>query len=206
MRLVRYYFWRLFSWARPDSIRGRLAAFQPGNLVTASPMLLGKRVIFQVARGGEARVGKCFRTCRDVEILVYPGGRLDIGDHVYVGHASVIACSGHLSIGSDTLIADMVTIRDKDHGIAPGTLIRKSKGNVREISIGHNCWLGSKVTVTAGSAMGDNVVVGANSVVTKRFGNNLLLGGVPALVIRSIECGETRLAAQYVGSPGGGLT
>ena len=154
---------------------------------------------------GEARVGKRFRTCRDVEIVVYPGGCLDIGDDVYVGHASVIACSGHLRIGSDTLIADMVTIRDKDHGIAPGILIRKNEGSVKEISIGRNCWLGSKVTVTAGAAIGDNVVVGANAVVTKRFGNNLLLGGVPAVVIHPIECGEARPAAQRQGLPGDSL-
>jgi acetyltransferase-like isoleucine patch superfamily enzyme len=185
----RYYFRRLFFWLYPDRFRGWCARFQQGAVAAASPMCLGKRSIFTVARGGEVRVGRNFRTCRDVEIVVYAGGRLEIGDDVYFGHASVVVCSGQMRIGSDTLIADMVTIRDKNHGVAPGKLIRETESAPKDIAIGQNCWLGSKVTVTAGSRIGNNVVVGANAVVTGEFGDNVLLGGIPAEVIRAIECG-----------------
>lgn len=40
----------------------------------------------------------------------------------------------------------------------------ESKG---EVVIGNNVWLGDKVTILAGVHIGDNVIIGANSVVTK---------------------------------------
>lgn len=189
MTKFRYYINRLFFWLKPGYARGLIARFQPGVVISAAPMFLGKRTIFKVAQGGEIKVGDNFKTCRDVEIQVYRGGRMEIGDNVYVGHGSVIVCSGHMQIGSDTMIADMVTIRDKNHSFEPGKLIRETPGVVRNISIGRNCWLGSKVTVLAGAQLGNNVVVGANAVVTKTFGDNVLIGGVPAQIIREIECG-----------------
>ncbi len=183
-------FLRLLYRFYPDFLRGWLSRFQPGIVVTATPMSLGKRIIFKASEGAEIRIGRHFKTCRDVEIVVYPGGRLEIGDDVYIGHSSVIACSGVMRIGNDTLIADMVTIRDNEHGFEAGKFIRKSAFVQKDILIGSNCWLCSKVTMTAGSALGDNVIVGANSVVTKKFGCNVLLGGVPAHVLRSTDCGH----------------
>lgn len=185
----RYYLRRLSYRFQPVFIRGWYAGFQPGLISVATPMALGKRTIFAIASGAEIRIGRNFRTCRDVEIAVHAGGSLEIGDDVYIGHSSVIVCSGKMRIGSNTLIADMVTIRDKEHGFEKGKLIRQSAGVQKDIAIGRNCWLCSKVTITAGAAIGDNVVVGANAVVTKTFGRNLLLGGVPAKVLRTIDCG-----------------
>jgi acetyltransferase-like isoleucine patch superfamily enzyme len=78
--------------------------------------------------------------------------------------------------GDSALIADMVSTRDKNHGVVPGQLILKTEGVVKNITIGRNCWLDSKVTLTAGASLGDNVVVGVNAVHTRQFADNLVLG------------------------------
>lgn len=54
------------------------------------------------------------------------------------------------------------------------------------ITIGDNVWLGGGVTILSGITLGDNVVVGAGSVVTKSFGDNVVLGGNPARVIKNL--------------------
>jgi len=52
--------------------------------------------------------------------------------------------------------------------------------SVRPITIGDNCWVGTGVTILAGVELGDHVVVAAGAVVTKSFGSNQIIGGVPA--------------------------
>lgn len=54
------------------------------------------------------------------------------------------------------------------------------------ITIGDNVWLGGGVTILPGVTLGHNVVVGAGSVVTKSFGDNVVLAGNPARVIKTL--------------------
>ena len=54
------------------------------------------------------------------------------------------------------------------------------------ITIGDNFWAGGGVTILPGVTLGDNVVVGASAVVTKSFGDNVVLAGNPAKIIKEI--------------------
>jgi len=54
------------------------------------------------------------------------------------------------------------------------------------IQIKKEVWIGNKVTITKGLVIGNNTVIGANSVVTKSFDSNLLIAGVPAIKIKDI--------------------
>jgi len=52
------------------------------------------------------------------------------------------------------------------------------------VKIGSGCWIGQNVTILPGVELGDNVIVGANSLVNKSFGSNVIIGGIPARVIK----------------------
>ena len=54
------------------------------------------------------------------------------------------------------------------------------------ITIGDNFWAGGGVTVLPGVTLGNNVVAGAGAVITKSFGDNVVLAGNPARVIKEI--------------------
>lgn len=52
------------------------------------------------------------------------------------------------------------------------------------VTIGHDVWIGHGVTVTAGVTIGDGAVVGAGAVVTRDVAPYMVVGGVPARVIK----------------------
>ena len=55
----------------------------------------------------------------------------------------------------------------------------------RNIAIGKGCYIGSAVRFAPGSGVGDNVIVGIGSVVTKRIdASNALIAGFPAEVVK----------------------
>ena len=57
----------------------------------------------------------------------------------------------------------------------------------KHIRIGKNCWLVTGVIVLPGITIGDNVVIGAGSVVTKDLPSNVVAVGNPCKIIREIK-------------------
>jgi acetyltransferase-like isoleucine patch superfamily enzyme len=93
-----------------------------------------------------------------------------------------IANQTKLSIGEGTIWAYNVNIQTSNHAIGAN-----SKYVSNNISIGRNCWIAGNVTITAGVSLGNNVIVGANSVVTKSFGNDCVIGGCPARLLHGVS-------------------
>ena len=106
------------------------------------------------------------------------------GAHVRVNMGSAIVSSARVRIGSHCLIGENVSIRDADHGIAPGALMREQPQEATPIEIGENVWLGRGTVVLRGVTIGEGAVIGANSVVTKDVPANAIAVGAPARVLK----------------------
>ena len=92
------------------------------------------------------------------------------------------ACRG-IDLGENTIFAHGVTIVSMEHKLDDIHKIGK-EGRVK---IGKNCWLGAKCTILSGVELGDNTVVGANTVVTKSFvDGNVVIAGIPAKIIKKL--------------------
>lgn len=71
-------------------------------------------------------------------------------------------------------------------------------GNQKQVIIGNNVFIGHGSVVLCGTVIEDNVIVGANSVVSGRLISNSVYAGSPAKKIMSLDSYiEKRRAAQY---------
>lgn len=57
----------------------------------------------------------------------------------------------------------------------------------KPIRIGKNVWIGAHATVLQGVTIGDDAIVAAGAVVTKDVTAGVIVGGVPAKVIKQID-------------------
>ncbi len=93
-----------------------------------------------------------------------------------------IQATNGIEIGEHTIFAPGVKIVSANHD--PCTLANASPA--MPIKIGAYCWLGANAVILPGVTLGDHVVVGAGSVVTKSFPSEVVIAGVPARVIRMV--------------------
>lgn len=115
------------------------------------------------------------------------GEGIEISDGVGLGEFCRIGGSGGVFIGSNTIVAQYLSLHPENHVFdQPGILI-KNQGVLRKpIRIGSNCWIGAKVTILSGVEVGDNCVIGAGSVVTKSFPRNSIIVGVPGRIVGQV--------------------
>lgn len=134
----------------------------------------------------------CIIECWERYIDQYFSPSLKIGNNCRIGEYTHITAINNIEIGDGLLTGRFVIITDHSHGdaseydidIPPAVRKLKSKGN---IVIGNNVWLGDKVSVLSGVNIGDNVIVGANSVVTKNVPSNCVVAGIPAKIIKKLD-------------------
>ena len=132
---------------------------------------------------GSVRVGS--KVVIDQDATIECRGSLVVGSGTVLGHHVTIGVRDAVTIGCDCLIAEMVSIRDHDHGFHDTALpMREQEPLVASVVIGDDVWIGSKATITRGVHIGPGAIVGANSVVTKDVSAGTVVGGVPARVIR----------------------
>jgi acetyltransferase-like isoleucine patch superfamily enzyme len=114
-----------------------------------------------------------------------------INDGCAIGSNAHITSINSIILGKGVLLGKYVTITDNSHGIinaehfklAPRGRPMHSKGSV---IIGDNVWIGDKATVLPGVKIGENSIIGANSVVTKSIPSNCVATGCPAVVVKYI--------------------
>lgn len=103
-----------------------------------------------------------------------------------------------IEIGDDVHITAHCSILQHDFS---WSVVQKMTGEVLgaagKVTIGSNVFIGQKTVILKGATIGDNVIVGAGSVVSGKLGSNAVYGGVPARKIMDMDTFiEHRRAAQ----------
>lgn len=113
------------------------------------------------------------------------GRYISVGENFYANHGLVILDAGTVTFGDDVFIGPGCGFHTAGH---PIDFRQRNQGleYAYPIKVGSNVWIGAAVSVMPGVTIGDNVVIGAGSVVVKDIPSDSVAVGNPCRVIRKI--------------------
>lgn len=116
----------------------------------------------------------------------FGGKHVHFGKRIYANFNLTLVDDTHIYVGDYTMFGPNVTIATAGHPILPELREKGYQYNI-PVHIGKNCWFGAGVIVVPGITIGDNVVIGAGSVVTKDIPSNVIAVGNPCRVLREVN-------------------
>ncbi|MBE7087176.1 MAG: sugar O-acetyltransferase [Clostridiales bacterium] len=126
------------------------------------------------------------------EVVIQPPFYCDYGKNIYVGenffanYGCVILDVNKVTIGKNCMLAPCVKIFSATHPVRAEERYNGVELGL-PVTIGDNCWIGGGAIINPGVTLGNNVVVASGAVVTKSFGDNVVLAGVPAKIVKTLD-------------------
>lgn len=113
------------------------------------------------------------------------GCNTHFGSHVYANFNLTVVDDGEVYVGDYVMFAPNVTITSTGHPVHP--MYRREGAQFSlPVHIGNDVWIGANVVILPGVTIGNNVVIGAGSVVTHDIPDNCVAMGTPCRVVRAI--------------------
>lgn len=123
-------------------------------------------------------------------IVAKYGGQIEINEGVCMSGCTIYSMDS-ITIGKNTDIGSGCKIIDNDFHPLPYSQRtpeeQLDKIKKRPITIGDGCFIGANSIILKGTVLGNNVVVGAGSVVSGNFPDNVIIAGNPAKIIKQNE-------------------
>src|SRR5436853_5704378 len=177
-RLLWRYLWR--RWLTTAGRRWR----------TDGLVFFGRGLELEISRRGRVRFGRFVWIGDGTKIRCHEG-EVEIGQKTVIGQECTISAYQRVRIGEQCVIADRAMFIDFDHGVVEiERPIRQQGIYKRDVEVGSNVWIGYGACILRGVRVGDNSIVGTNSVVTRDVPANAVVAGIPAKVIRMREAPE----------------
>ncbi|MCW3000528.1 MAG: Acetyltransferase (isoleucine patch superfamily)-like protein [Solirubrobacterales bacterium] len=155
-----------------------------GRLKTDGLAFVCPGVHFEIGKDAVVHLGRWAWLGHGTKVRCHEG-EVHIGAKSVLGQECTISAYQHVSIGRECIIADRVMFIDFDHGVVDVDRPIRNQGiYMRDVRIGHNVWIGYGAAFLRGVTVGDNAVVGTNSVVTRDVPENAVAAGAPARVVR----------------------
>ncbi len=113
-------------------------------------------------------------------------GKLIIGENCWVEKNLKVNGNGCVTIGNNCDIGPEVTFQTDGHEVgAPDR--RAGQGVCYNQSVGHGTWIGGRATIINKTSIGNSCIIASCACATKDVADNLIVGGIPAKVIRCLE-------------------
>ncbi len=112
------------------------------------------------------------------------GKSISIGKHVFINHACSFLDMGGITLEDHVLIGPRVNLVTENHPLDPAD---RRAVITKPIVIKRNAWIGAGATILPGVTVGENAVVAAGAVVSRDVPPNVVVGGIPAKIMRSVK-------------------
>lgn len=121
-------------------------------------------------------------------MLVAKDAQIELDPGVNIGSHCRIATQSGIKIGASTLVAAYAYIGPGNHqlGDTDTPMIEKEMDLRGGVTIGTNCWIGTRATILDGVTIGDGAIVGAHSLVRDDVPAGALVAGTPAKLIKRL--------------------
>lgn len=139
-----------------------------GNRLHFSPIaLVSVGASLKTYDKGSIKIGKKAAVRRNTEVSVTKG-KIVIGNSCFINKNCMIVAHERIVIGKNTTIGPNVCIYDHDHDGEGGY-------QCAPVEIGDNTWIGASCIILKGVTIGNNVVIGAGSLVSHDVADNVVL-------------------------------
>lgn len=167
-----------------ESVKFKIKGFN--NKITVSKKTVLRNISVEInGSNNNLFIGE-FCNLRGSIHLRQMGSLIEIGAKTTFVNAHLFAMEGkRIVIGEDCMFSSGVYIRTSDeHSILD--LTNNTRVNIaKDICVGSHVWIGEGATLSKGSLIPDNCIIGARSVVTKVLHKkNSIYAGCPATIIR----------------------
>ena len=144
-----------------------------------SPAKVSKKI--KILKNLLGKTGKVFTI--EPNFFCDYGYNIEIGENFYMNHNSVLLDGAKITFGDNVFIGPNCSFYTPAH---PLDYKNRNLGLeiAKPINVGNNVWIGGNVCVLQGVTIGDNVVIGAGSVVTKDIPSNVVAYGNPCNVAK----------------------
>ena len=117
------------------------------------------------------------------EMLLSP--TVKIGSKCIIGRGSHIIGHWSIELGDEIQTGPYVYITDQNHSYEdPNAAVGWQTPVEGAVKIGSGSWIGTNAVILPGTTLGKNTVVAAGAVVRGEFPDHVVLGGVPAKILR----------------------
>lgn len=142
--------------------------------------------IYKIDFGNNVKIG-AYSSISSTSHMSKFGKGLKIGNNSGVGRFTEFGASGGIEIGNDVIMGSYVSFHSENHNFEDKTILIREQGVTSQgIKLGNNIWVGAKVTFLDGCKIGDNCVIAAGAVVKGIFPDDVVIGGVPAKIIKQL--------------------
>lgn len=142
-------------------------------------------VAFMQTTHGAISLGDNLRVLRNSTLNTIEGGKLEIGDNVYIGEACIISAYTKVQLGNYVVLGPHNVIVDLSHSYDKIDVpIRLQPWIGKPVTIEDDVWITSNCTILPGVTIGRGAVIGAGSVVTQDVPPYAVVGGAPAKIIK----------------------
>ncbi|WP_208597346.1 acyltransferase [Trichlorobacter lovleyi] len=121
-------------------------------------------------------------------IYVKKGASLIIGDNTSTGHDTEISVGKYVTIGSDVIMAPYTYITDSNHRFdLQDKTIREQGMDIGTVEIGNDVWIARGSMVLKDARIGNRTVIAAGAIVSKSFPDRVIIGGIPAKILKELR-------------------